>query len=95
MEIWLISASFIYILIQYQLFESVYNFVQIPSWDWIQKQSEINKKKNVFSMTRHGIIYFLCLLACGSTLEQLSVGVSETSKSMAYFSVLIICAFIF
>lgn len=48
MEIWLISASFIYILIQYQLFESVYNFVQIPSWDWIQKQSEINKKKKRF-----------------------------------------------
>ena len=45
MEIWLISASFIYILIQYQLFESVYNFVQIPSWDWIQKQSEINNNK--------------------------------------------------
>ena len=32
----------------------------------------LKKKKNVFSMTRHGIIYFLCLLACGSTLEQLS-----------------------
>lgn len=62
----MINFCLFYILIQYQLLKNVYSFVQIPSWDWIQSQSEIKKNKTVFSMTQHGIIYFLCLLACGS-----------------------------
>ena len=46
----MINFCLFYILIQYQLFKSVYNFVQIPSWDWIQNQSEIKKKTKQFSV---------------------------------------------
>ena len=45
----MINFCLFYILIQYQLLKNVYSFVQIPSWDWIQNQSEIKKKTKQFS----------------------------------------------
>lgn len=78
----MINFCLFYILIQYQLFKSVYNFVQIPSWDWIQEQSEIKKiKQNSFQhdLARYYLLSLLISLWVKRfvSLEQLSVGVKQ------------------
>lgn len=77
----MINFCLFYILIQYQLLKNVYSFVQIPSWDWIQNQSEIKKKQNSFQhdSARYYLLSLLISLWVKRfvSLEQLSVGVKQ------------------
>lgn len=70
------------------------NFVRIPCWDWTQKLVEIKTsfQHDLAQCYLPSLPFSLSVKVCYS--RQLSIGVEQT-KSLVYFSILIICAFIF